>query len=232
MGTALRRAPFYERHASLKVLGVNAVFHDTSAALVVDGVIVAAAEEERFSRRKHGKICVPFSAWELPEQSVRWALESAGLQPADIDIVAYSYDPSLLASGADVTADAWEGLRTLYAQRFPNFLAAAFKGIERAKVRFVPHHIAHAASAYLAGPYRDCAVLVLDGRGERASSLLGVARDGTLEVLHTQSLPDSLGLLYEELTVHLGFHRSSDEYKVMGLAGYGSRVFSIASARL
>jgi carbamoyltransferase len=80
----------------MRVLGIKAVFHDPAAALVVDGVVVAAAEEERFSRRKHGKRPVPFSAWEQPELSARWCLEQAGLAPGDLDAVAYSYDPSLV----------------------------------------------------------------------------------------------------------------------------------------
>ncbi len=208
------------------VLGINAVFHDSSAALVADGSIVAAAEEERFNRRKHGKDCVPFSTWELPVLSAKWCLAHAGLRAADIDVVAYSYDPSLSqTSDADVTASEWEPLRTLYAQRMPRFLQSAMPGIERARIEYVPHHVAHAASAYLAGPLGDCAVLVADGRGERASYLAGKVRNGRLETLDTQALPNSLGLLYEELTVHLGFHRSSDEYKVMGLAGYGKPAF-------
>ncbi|MBV8639089.1 MAG: carbamoyltransferase [Candidatus Eremiobacteraeota bacterium] len=206
----------------MNVLGMNAVFHDSSSTLVVDGRILAAAEEERFSRRKHGKPCVPFSTWELPSASAMWALQFADLHPQDVDVVAYSYDPDLApASSADITESEWEGLRTLFARRFPNFLRTALPGIERAKVEFVPHHVAHAASAYLAAPYERCAVLVLDGRGESTSGLLGVARAGNLHVLATIKLPHSLGLLYEELTAHLGFHRSSDEYKVMGLAGYG-----------
>src|SRR5205823_9277168 len=84
-----------ERGRMMRVLGVNAVFHDPAAALVVDGVTVAAAEEERFTRRKHGKPPVPFSTWELPERAARWCLEEAGLEPAELDAVAYSYDPDL-----------------------------------------------------------------------------------------------------------------------------------------
>jgi len=210
----------------MKVLGINAVFHDSSAAIVVDGTIVAAAEEERFNRRKHGKDCVPFSAWELPVHSARWCISEAGLTPADIDAVAYSYDPSLaIQLNGDVTANSWEGLRTLYASRMPQFMQAALPGVERAETIFVPHHVAHAASAYLAAPFGDCAVLVFDGRGERSSYLAGKVRNGKLNVIATNLLPNSLGLLYEELTVHLGFHRSSDEYKVMGLAGYGKPRF-------
>ncbi|MDX6561499.1 MAG: carbamoyltransferase [Gaiellales bacterium] len=205
----------------MNVLGINAVFHDPAAALVVDGEIVAAAEEERFTRRKHGKPCVPFSTWELPERAVAFCLERAGLSPEQLDAVAYSYDPSLAPAKAGIIDDEWEGLRTLYAERAPLFLSAALPGLDARRVRFVPHHVAHAASAYLAGPWRDTAVLVLDGRGERGSHLSGHARDGRLEELSAQRLPHSLGLLYEELTVRCGFMRSSDEYKVMALASYG-----------
>jgi carbamoyltransferase len=204
------------------VLGVNAVFHDPAAAIVVDGETVAAAEEERFSRRKHGKPPVPFSTWELPVAAARFCLESAGLEPGDLDAVAYSYDPDLApAPNGDITADAWEGLRTLFVRRAPRFLGTALPGLDPGVVRFVPHHVAHAASAGLAAPFGDCDVLVVDGRGERASSLAGTYRDGRLEVLATQALPHSLGLMYEEATEHLGFLRSSDEYKVMALAAYG-----------
>lgn len=207
----------------MRVLGVNSVFHDPAAALVVDGEIVAAAEEERFTRRKHGKPPVAFATWELPEQSMRWCLEAAGLQPADLDHVAYSYEPALAPEfTGDVVSDDWEGLRTLYAQRAPLFLRTALPGLDPERVAYVPHHIAHAASAHLAAPYPDSAVLVLDGRGETASHLAGHARDQHLDVLAAQHLPHSLGLLYEEVTAHLGFRRSSDEYKVMAMASYGS----------
>ncbi len=193
---------------------------------MVGGKIVAASEEERFTRRKHGKPAVPFSTWELPECSARWCLSYAGLRPEDLDAVAYSYDPSLaLPPGDDITAELWEGLRTLYVQRAPKFLTTALPGLDPHCVRFVPHHVAHAASAYLAGPHSDCSVMVLDGRGERTSYLAGKVRDGRLEVLAIQELPHSLGLLYEEATEHLGFHRGGDEYKVMALASYGQPAY-------
>ncbi|HEU5152559.1 MAG TPA: carbamoyltransferase C-terminal domain-containing protein [Iamia sp.] len=208
------------------VLGINAVFHDPAAALVVDGEVVAAAEEERFTRRKHGKEPVPFSTWELPLEAARWCLAHAGLAPADLDAVTYSYDPQLGAPvDGDLTRDEWEPLRTLYAQRAGRFLGTALPGLDPLAVGHVAHHVAHAASAYLAAPFDDCAVLVLDGRGERASHLGGHVRGGSLEVLASQALPHSLGLLYEEVTAHLGFRRSSDEYKVMALASYGEPAF-------
>jgi carbamoyltransferase len=202
------------------VLGVNAVFHDPAAAIVVDGRIVAACEEERISRRKHGKQAVPFSTWELPEASMAWCLEVAGLTPADLDAVGYSYDPNLAGPTEDLVADEWEGLRTLYTRRAPSFLATTLPGLDPARVRHVAHHLAHAASAVYASPFEAPAVLVLDGRGERHSHFAGHVRDGRIHRLAAQALPHSLGLMYEELTVHLGFHRSSDEYKVMALASY------------
>ncbi|HWH32378.1 MAG TPA: carbamoyltransferase C-terminal domain-containing protein [Egibacteraceae bacterium] len=209
----------------MRVLGLNAVFHDPAAALVVDGEVLAAAEEERFSRRKHGKPSVPFSTWELPEQSAKWCLAQAGLSIGDIDAIAYSYDPALATPRGerveDLVAGGWDGLRTLYAQRAPLFLRTLFPELEPEQVRFVPHHVAHAASAHLAAPFPTSSVLVLDGRGERWSHLAGRALDGELKVLAQQELPHSLGLLYEELTEHLGFRRSSDEYKVMAMASYG-----------
>jgi carbamoyltransferase len=212
----------------MKVLGVNAVFHDPAAALVADGEIVAAAEEERFSRRKHGKPPVAFSTWELPEQSARWCLEHAGVEPAELDAVAYSYDPSLAPATTDVMDELWEGLRTLYVRRAPHFLRTALPGLDPDRVVFVPHHVAHAASAYAAAGWRDCATLVLDGRGESASHLAGHVRGGRLRVLAAQCLPHSLGLVYEELTAHLGFRRASDEYKVMAMAAYGRPRFLTA----
>jgi carbamoyltransferase len=211
----------------VKVLGVNALFHDPAAALVVDGVTVAAAEEERFSRRKHGHRPVPFAAWELPEQAARWCLVEAGVDVSDLDAVAYSFDPRLARAAEDLGLDdPWDHLRQTYARQAPGFLSSALPGLDPALVRYVPHHVAHGASAALAAyPDTDTDVLVLDGRGECASHLAGTYERGRLTVHATQELPQSLGLLYEDLTEHLGFLRSSDEYKVMAMASYGTPRF-------
>jgi carbamoyltransferase len=210
----------------VRVLGINAIFHDPSAALVVDGEVVAAAEEERFSRRKHGKRPVPFAAWELPELATRWCLDEAGLRPEDLDAVAYSFDPRLARpAGEQGLDDPWDHLRLTYAERAPEFLASSLPGLDPAAVRFVPHHVAHAASAALAAPFVDSSVLVLDGRGEAVSHLAARCVGGQLEALASQALPHSLGLLYEDVTDHLGFLRSSDEYKVMAMASYGEPRF-------
>ena len=207
----------------MRILGINALYHDPSAAVVVDGRTVAAAEEERFSRRKHGKRPVPFSAWELPELAAAWCLEHAGIRPEELDAVTYSFDPALRLPPSELGLfDPWDDLRQDYAERAPEFLGTAFPGLDRTRVRFVPHHVAHAASAGLAAPFDgDCAVLVLDGRGEQHSHLAGRFCNGALQTLYDQQLPHSLGLLYEDATQHLGFLRSSDEYKVMALASYG-----------
>lgn len=207
------------------VLGINAVFHDPAAAIVIDGQVIACAEEERFSRRKHGKEAVPFSTWELPVRAARYCLAEAGITADRLDAVGYSYDPGLAPvrpwRGTDVFADDWEALRTLYARRAPRFLQTALPGLDPDIVEFVPHHVAHAASASIAGPFDRCAVLVADGRGERRSLLCGLADGADLKILSETELPHSLGLRYEELTEHLGFRRSSDEYKIMALASYG-----------
>ncbi|MFF8268433.1 carbamoyltransferase [Streptomyces sp. NPDC016562] len=208
----------------MRILGINALFHDPSAALVIDGRTVAATEEERFSRRKHGKRPVPFSAWELPEQAAAWCLKRAGLRPQDLDAVAYSYDPALaLPADAMGLDDPWDHLRQTYAREAPGFLATALPGLDPGLVRFVPHHMAHAASgAFAAQGAARSSVLVLDGRGERASHLAARRTGARLEPLYAQDLPHSLGLVYEELTDHLGFLRSSDEFKVMALASHGT----------
>ncbi|MEU5510047.1 carbamoyltransferase [Streptomyces fungicidicus] len=208
----------------MRILGINALFHDPAAALVIDGRTVAAAEEERFSRRKHGKRPLPFSAWELPELAAAWCLKRAGLRPQDVDAVAYSFDPAL-ARPADAMGldDPWDHLRLTYAREAPGFLRTALPGLDPGAVRFVPHHMAHAASGAFAAPDAgDCSVLVLDGRGERASHLAARRVGDRLEPLRAQDLPHSLGLVYEELTEHLGFLRSSDEFKVMALASHGT----------
>ncbi|MDT5146122.1 MAG: carbamoyltransferase, partial [Mycobacterium sp.] len=149
----------------MRILGVNAVFHDSAAALVVDGQVVAAAEEERFSRRKHGKQAVPFSTWEMPVGAIRWCLDHAGVDPAEIDAIGYSYEPALMyeepVDPRGLDRD-WEYLRTLYAERAPRFLSSAVPGLNPEVFHHVRHHVAHAASTALASPHPDAAVLVVD----------------------------------------------------------------------
>jgi carbamoyltransferase len=233
-------------------LGINAAFHDTAAVLVADGVPLAAAEEERFTRIKHGKRPVPFSAWELPYHAIDYCLGQAGLTLADVDHVAYSFDPWEFAGGrirpeaATVTlplepsaggAGAWESpwdpLFVAYVVNAPrqlrdgapHHLSARLTAVRReARYRwhFVAHHTCHQASAFLAAPFDRCAVMTLDGRGEQATTSYGVYRDGSYRPLGEVRMPHSLGMLYERVTSHLGFLHSSDEYKVMALAALGT----------
>ncbi len=201
------------------VLGVNAAFHDPAAALVVDGRVVAAAEEERFGRRRHGRSPVPFAPGELPEQAIRFCLEEGGVEAGQLDAVAYSYDPAL--ADPAMTGDGGKDLPTTRARRAPRLLPTVLPGLDPARVRHVAHHQAHAASAWAASPHERSAVLVLDGRGERSAYLAGRADGPRFESLATCDLPASLGLRYEELTAHLGYRRSSDGYEVMAMASYG-----------
>jgi len=233
-------------------LGINAAFHDCSACLVKDGVVVAAAEEERFTRVKHGKRPVPFTVWQLPFHAIDYCLREAGIELADVDHVAYSYDPFLqlgrhakhgmislpLEPSARPTEweAPWQPLALSYvvnaprqlANGAPHHLKRRFRNVTAAgpyQWHFVEHHLAHEASAFLAAPFDDCAVLTMDGRGERATTSYGLFRDGEYRRIRQIDYPQSLGLLYEDITDHLGFLRSSDEYKVMALASYGKPAF-------
>jgi carbamoyltransferase len=235
-------------------LGVNAAFHDSSACLVHDGRVIAAAEEERFTRIKHAKRPVPFSAWELPYHAIDYCLREANIDLAQVQHVAYALDPELLPrSDTDRTIQLplepsaaptpqgndspWDPLFLAYvtnaprqlADGAPHHLARRFRGVRAADApyrwHFVDHHTAHEASACLAAPFERCAVLTLDGRGERATTTFGVFRDGRYRRLKQVDYPHSLGLLYEQVTSHLGFLHSSDEYKVMALASYGQPRF-------
>ncbi|MGN6701610.1 MAG: carbamoyltransferase family protein [Burkholderiaceae bacterium] len=229
-------------------LGINAAYHDCSATLVEDGRVLAAVEDERFTHVKHGKRPVPFTTWQLPFHAIDYCLKAAGIRLADVDHVAYSYDPFLLlgkhAKDATITLplepsahetewmSPWDPLflssivnapRQL-ASGAPHHLRERFAGVRHDgpyRWHFVEHHLAHEASAFLAAPFDECAVLTMDGRGERATTSYGIYRDGEYRRIRQVNLPDSLGLLYEALTDHLGFLHSSDEYKVMALASYG-----------
>lgn len=232
-------------------LGINAAYHDSSAALVRDGVALAAAEEERFTRIKHGKRPVPFSTWELPYHAIDYCLSEAGISLAEVDHVAYSYDPHLLlgehaaketlalpiqpSAQASEWMSPWDPLFLSYIVNAPRQLASGaphhikkrFDGVRHDgpyRWHNIEHHLAHEASAFLAAPFDSCAVLTMDGRGEAATTSYGVFRDRRYRRIKQINLPHSLGLLYEQVTDYLGFLHSSDEYKVMALASYGDPV--------
>ncbi len=235
-------------------LGINAAYHDCAACLIRDGDVVAAAEEERFTRIKHGKRPVPFSTWQLPFHAIDYCLKEAGIMLADVGHVAYSYDPYLLlgkhADDASITLplqpsahdsgewlSPWDPLFLSSIVNAPRQLAGGaphhirkrFHGVRHDgpfQWHFVEHHLAHEASAFLAAPFDECAVLTMDGRGERATTSYGIYQDRRYRRLKQVNLPHSLGLLYEAVTDYLGFLHSSDEYKVMALASYGKPVYA------
>jgi carbamoyltransferase len=231
-------------------LGMNAAFHDPAACLVRDGQVIAAAEEERFTHRKHGKRPIPFSTYELPFYSIDYCLREADILLRDVDHIAYSFDPYLLLGdhrgdatitlplepSAQPVASEWESpwdplflTSIVNAPRHlvggvPLHLQERFRGTRSDgpfRWHFVEHHIAHAASAFHASPFRQAAVLTLDGRGEKATTSYYLGEGETLSPLGQVDLPHSLGLLYEQVTEYLGFLHSSDEYKVMALASFG-----------
>ena len=234
-------------------LGINSVFHDSAACLLRDGQVLAAAEEERFTRIKHGKRPLPFTVWELPHHAIDYCLAEAGIELADVDHVAYSFDPSLLLKnhsfplqlplepGTFATKQSWvspwEPLALAYvynAERqlvdgAPHHVRKRFlsaKNNRHWQWHFVEHHLSHEASAFLAAPYRESAVMTLDGRGELATTSFGYFSGTDYRRLSQVQVPHSLGLLYEQVTDYLGFLHSSDEYKVMALASYGQPVYS------
>lgn len=236
------------------VLGINAVFHDSSACLLKDGHLIAAAEEERFTQIKHGKRPIPFSTYELPFHAIDYCLKTAGIRLADVAHAAYSFDPYLLLgdhkgkasieiplepamqAGPSKWTSPWDPLflsaivnaPAQLLDGYPHHLQQRFVGTPRDAVKwhFVEHHIAHAASAYYPAPYDRAAVLTLDGRGEIATTTYNIGRGNDLIRIGQVDMPHSLGLLYERVTSYLGFLHSSDEYKVMALASYGKPIFA------
>ncbi|MFN5586483.1 MAG: carbamoyltransferase [Planctomyces sp.] len=211
------------------ILGVSAFYHDSAAALVVDGRIVAAAQEERFTRKKHDPA--------FPLHAAQFCLQQAGLLPGDLDYIAF-YEKPLVK---------FERLLETYLafapSGFGSFLMAipvwlkeklwqnrslkqAIPGADRAKLIFTEHHESHAASAFFPSPFEEAAILTLDGVGEWCTTTWGVGRGNRLELKQQITFPHSLGLLYSAFTYHCGFKVNSGEYKLMGLAPYGRPVYA------
>ncbi len=207
-----------------RILGISAFYHDSAAALVVDGEIVAAAQEERFTRKKHDH--------EFPVNAIDYCLQEAGLNPEDLDYVGF-YDKPLLKFERlleTYLSYAPRGFRS-FVQAMPLWLTQKLhlpremnKGLKKAyKKRYVftEHHESHAASAFFPSPFDEAAILTLDGVGEWATTSFGVGRGNKIELTHELHFPHSLGLLYSAFTYYCGFRVNSGEYKLMGLAPYG-----------
>ncbi len=210
------------------ILGISAFYHDSAAALVVDGRLVAAAQEERFSRKRHDA--------DFPLLAVRYCLAEAGLTVADLDAVAF-YDKPLLK---------FERLLVTYLGTFPKGLPSFLKAMPvwlkdklwigqtirgeldeyEGPIHFTTHHQSHAASSFLVSPFDEAAILTVDGVGEWATTTTGVGRGNRIVLDREIRFPHSLGLLYSAVTYYLGFKVNSAEYKVMGLAPYGQPIYA------
>jgi len=211
------------------ILGLNAVFHESAACLVKDGRLIAAAEEERFNRRKHGKRALTNNAHELPWQAIESCLAQAGISLAEVDAVAYSASPDRFRATVDRPLCDLGPEMLVSLESIPDLLAAqGFRG----EMHWVDHHEAHAASAFLVSPFDEAAILVADGRGEGDSTWLGYGVGHRIETLGAVPLPASIGFLWELISLFLGFG-VYDAAKVMGLAAYGEPVrYAGALARI
>ena len=210
----------------MNILGISAYYHDSAAALIQDGVIIAAAQEERFTRIKHDHA--------FPLQAVRYCLAEAGLKEGKIDAVAFYDKPitkfsrimetyfSLAPKGLSsfmMATPLWIRQKLWVPLQIENQLKKC--GIEVGELYFPEHHESHGASSFYPSPFEEAAVLTMDGVGEWATSTIGVGRGNLLEIIREMHFPHSLGLLYSAFTYFTGFRVNSGEYKLMGLAPYG-----------
>ena len=233
----LGRRSVYLHHflkaTNLRILGVSAFYHDSAAALIEDGRIIAAAQEERFTRKKHDAA--------FPKHAIEYCLDEAGVTMDQIDFVAF-YDKPFLKferlletylafaprgfQSFRMAMPIWlkeklfqkDLLRKLFTEYDPNF-------DWKTKLLFAEHHLSHAASAFFPSPYEEAVVLTMDGVGEWATTSVAIGKSNTLEMTKEIHFPHSLGLLYSALTYYTGFRVNSGEYKVMGLAPYGEPKF-------
>ena len=211
-------------HAAVNILGISAFYHDSAACLVRDGRIVAAAQEERFSRKKHDD--------RFPHGAIEYCLREGGIGPQTIDHVAF-YDKPLLKFDRlleTYLAYAPAGFRSFAMAlplwlrtklRLPRELDRGLQRMYRGRYIFTEHHEAHAASAFFPSPVPEAAILTMDGVGEWATASWGVGRGNRIELRQELRFPHSLGLLYSAFTYFTGFKVNSGEYKLMGLAPYG-----------
>lgn len=214
------------------ILGIAAFYHDSSAALLKDGALVAASMEERFSRKKHDNT--------FPKQAIDFCLEQAGITPDELDYVVFYEKPLLkferiLLTALNTFPKSWDVWREAMVSWLKEklWVKSAINNhlhIDYDKILFCDHHMSHAASAFFASPFKEAAVLTVDGVGEWTTTTLGVAKsywegegNGTNEInlFSEQRFPHSIGLLYSTFTAWLGFRVNNGEYKVMGMAPYG-----------
>ena len=215
----------------MHILGISCYFHDAAAALLRDGLLVAAAEEERFSRKKHDD--------RFPRRAIEFCLQRGGVRAQDLDYVVFYEKPfvkfqRILQSHVGVWPRSWRAFPEamtawLHEKLWTRHLIQETLGIAPERILFSEHHLSHAASAFFCSPYQEAAILTVDGVGEWTTTTLGYGRAawdarGRNEIVLTKELrfPHSLGLLYSAFTAFLGFEVNEGEYKVMGMAPYGS----------
>jgi carbamoyltransferase len=212
--------------SSTYVLGISCFYHDSAAALLKDGVVIAAGQEERFSRKRHDS--------DFPSKAIQYVLHEAGIRPDELDAVGF-YDKPLLK---------FERMLSTYVATFPRSFNSFRKAMPvwlheklwvpsiirkelkpyKGPIYFAEHHMSHAASCFLPSPFEEAAILTVDGVGEWATASYGVGKGTDVTMLKEIRFPHSLGLLYSAFTYYLGFKVNSAEYKVMGLAPYGKPV--------
>src|ERR1700760_3375623 len=213
------------------ILGISAFYHDSAAVLIADGEIIAAAQEERFTRIKNDD--------SFPEHSIRYVLTEGGISQDDLDAVAFYEKPLLKFERLLETYHSFApaGLlnfirsvpvwikEKLYIKRL---LVKKFKRLNKKPVTllFPEHHLSHAASAFYPSPFDEAAILTIDGVGEWATTTIGIGRGNEIKLLKEMRFPHSLGLLYSAFTDYCGFRINSGEYKLMGLAPYDQPTFA------
>jgi carbamoyltransferase len=211
----------------MNILGVSCYFHDAAAALLRDGALVAAAEEERFSRIKHD--------FGFPTRAIQFCLDRGGLKAAELDYVAFFEKPFLKFERIlQSTFATVPRSHALFRQAMTNWLLDKLwiksrlreaTGLPEDRILFVEHHASHAASAFYCSPFDEAAILTVDGVGEWATATAGIGRGNSLTLQEEIRFPHSLGLLYSAFTAFLGFEVNEGEYKVMGMAPYGTPRF-------
>ena len=210
-------------------LGINSVYHESAAALIIDGQVIAATEEERFNRRKHAKSAEPHTAHILPLKAIAFCLHRANLTLEELDKIAFSFEPKIREKyfqldpisvpGGWGSQEGEDKFRHCL-QQVPVSIANALGEGAEEKIVYVPHHLAHAASSFFTSGFAQAAFLTIDGIAENASTMLGIARGNKLIPKYELQYPHSLGFLWEKLAQYLGFS-GYDAGKVMGLAAYG-----------
>jgi carbamoyltransferase len=210
------------------ILGISAFYHDAAAAIVVDGEIVAAAQEERFTRKKHDP--------SFPAHAVQYCLKEAGKAVSDIDYVVFYEKPlrkfeRLLETYLAFAPSGFQSFRMAMPvwlkekTRLPALIREGLGGDLRGRMVFTDHHESHAASAFFPSPFDEAAILTLDGVGEWSTTTMGIGRGNRIELTTQLQFPHSLGLLYSAVTYYCGFKVNSGEYKLMGLAPYGRPIY-------